>query len=285
MVKMDSVQQVSKPTVAIVSIFRDEAKYLKEWIEFHLMVGVDKFYLTNHLSEDNYLQVLKPYIDSGVVSLRHLFVEINSGNNSVSNEVKLVNNWIKMLNEDIQKSKEDWVIHVSTDEFIFPTEKSNIKDVLSSYGNEVGQVCVNWIIFGNSGYTLKEGESLIDNLKMSTDTDWLENLHVKSIVRKEALVFMPSVHFFSIKPNYITVDATGNPSNIRSNRYETNQNIRETLAINHYKIRDLSWTKKKIEWYKMWGRTDTEGMETLYNDVENLDIQRFVPELKNRLGI
>ena len=60
--------------ISIISQFRDEAKYLKEWIEFHLLVGVDDFYLTNHLSVDNYLEVLQPYIDKGIVKITDLLI-------------------------------------------------------------------------------------------------------------------------------------------------------------------------------------------------------------------
>lgn len=36
--------------LAICAIFQDEAAYLKEWIEFHKLVGVQHFYLYNHAS-------------------------------------------------------------------------------------------------------------------------------------------------------------------------------------------------------------------------------------------
>ncbi len=43
--------------------------FLREWIEFHILVGVEHFYLYNNFSEDNYLEVLQPYIESGIVTL------------------------------------------------------------------------------------------------------------------------------------------------------------------------------------------------------------------------
>ena len=55
--------------LALCAIFRDEARFLKEWIEFHKLVGVTTFYLYNNLSEDDYNAVLEPYIASGEVKL------------------------------------------------------------------------------------------------------------------------------------------------------------------------------------------------------------------------
>lgn len=43
--------------------------YLNEWILFHLLQGVERFYLYNNLSEDGYMMVLKKYIEEGVVIL------------------------------------------------------------------------------------------------------------------------------------------------------------------------------------------------------------------------
>ena len=58
-----------KYKVSICAIFKNEGPYLKEWIEFNHIVGVEHFYLYNNNSEDDYVSVLQPYIDSGLVTL------------------------------------------------------------------------------------------------------------------------------------------------------------------------------------------------------------------------
>ncbi len=55
--------------LGIASQFRDEAPYLKEWVEYHRMVGVDHFWLYNNSSIDNWEEVLQPYIDEGLVEV------------------------------------------------------------------------------------------------------------------------------------------------------------------------------------------------------------------------
>mgnify|MGYP002617198365 CR=1 FL=1 len=55
--------------VSIGAIFKNEALYLKEWIEFHRIVGVEHFYLYNNNSDDNYREVLEPYIKRNIVTL------------------------------------------------------------------------------------------------------------------------------------------------------------------------------------------------------------------------
>lgn len=64
--------------LSICAIFRDEAPYLKEWIEFHRMLGVQHFYLCSHNSIDNYKDVLKPYIRKGIVELKEIWTDPNA---------------------------------------------------------------------------------------------------------------------------------------------------------------------------------------------------------------
>lgn len=56
-------------TVAVCAIFKNESVFLKEWLEYHLLIGVEHFYLYNNFSEDNYQDILAPYIEKGQVTL------------------------------------------------------------------------------------------------------------------------------------------------------------------------------------------------------------------------
>ncbi|GMO23401.1 MAG: hypothetical protein Ta2B_02600 [Termitinemataceae bacterium] len=39
--------------LSIVAIVKNEASYIKEWIEYHRLVGVDRFYIYDDNSTDN----------------------------------------------------------------------------------------------------------------------------------------------------------------------------------------------------------------------------------------
>ena len=73
MTQVEAKREASSPSnhsqplswdLAIATMFQDEARWLKEWLEYHLLVGVQHFYLYNNLSSDNYQDVLQPYIDA-----------------------------------------------------------------------------------------------------------------------------------------------------------------------------------------------------------------------------
>ena len=46
--------------LAVVAIFKNEGRYLDEWLAYHLLAGVEHFYLYNNDSSDNYKEVLAP---------------------------------------------------------------------------------------------------------------------------------------------------------------------------------------------------------------------------------
>ena len=57
------------PRLFIGSTMRNEGPYLKEWIEFHLARGFEKFYIADNDSTDDSLNVLGPYVIKGIVEL------------------------------------------------------------------------------------------------------------------------------------------------------------------------------------------------------------------------
>lgn len=46
-----------KYEVSLCLVFYNEAKFLKEWLDYHLVIGVSHFYLYNNNSTDDYMPV------------------------------------------------------------------------------------------------------------------------------------------------------------------------------------------------------------------------------------
>ena len=53
--------------LAVAAILKCEGPYLKEWLDYHLVAGVDHFYLYDNDSPDNQREVAEPYIKAGLV--------------------------------------------------------------------------------------------------------------------------------------------------------------------------------------------------------------------------
>ena len=54
--------------LAFVLIAKNEAPYIKEWLDFHIKQGVSHFIIYDNESTDNFREVLEPYIKSGLVT-------------------------------------------------------------------------------------------------------------------------------------------------------------------------------------------------------------------------
>ena len=106
--------------ISICTVFKDEAKFFNEWIDFHSMIGVDHFYLYNNFSSDNYIEILKPYIESGIVTLIDWPYEKAQ---------------IQAFEDCYNKYKDEtyWLTFIDVDEFFCPYYSDNLYEWISKY--------------------------------------------------------------------------------------------------------------------------------------------------------
>lgn len=132
-----------KYSVCICGIFKNEEPYLKEWLEHHLKIGVEHFYLYNNNSTDNYSEILKPYIERGLVTLTDW----------PKNQAQL-----EAYEECIREYSVDtnWLGFIDIDEFIMLREDiPDIADVLKNFSGR-GSVVLYWRVFGSSGFKKRD---------------------------------------------------------------------------------------------------------------------------------
>jgi hypothetical protein len=66
------VPEIREPVYAsMCCIIKNEGRYLREWIEYSMLVGVERFFLYDHASSDDTRAVLAPYVQSGTVVLHN----------------------------------------------------------------------------------------------------------------------------------------------------------------------------------------------------------------------
>jgi hypothetical protein len=269
--------------LAICAVFRDEAPYLKEWIEFHKIVGVQHFYLYNNLSNDDYMDVLHPYIIKGEVDLFDWPYE--STDQTVWGPIQC-SSYVHALK--LAKGTVKWVAILDIDEFLFPTEKKKLTQLLKKYENYGGLV-VNWLMYGTSGIEkIPDNQTLIETLNLRADTDWGENAHVKSIVRPERVILDWTTgwtpHNVTYRESYYAVNSNFNAvpafisepiliDKIRINHYWT----RDEYYFHHYKL------KRRQKWLD--GPSGSIEKAKNLNKISDTTIFRFVPKLRKNLGL
>lgn len=233
----------AKNDLAISAVFRDEARFLKEWIDYHIVVGAEHFYLYNNNSTDDFRPILQPYIEKGLVTL----IEWPSEGKDPY--------WINFCDEvqpaafrnAIEKAKSDqykWLALINPDEFILPKEGDSVVEILNDFDDSVG-VVVYWQKFGDNRVDyIHEDEFVIEKLTCKALVDCEINKGYKSIVRPELVKTIDNPH----KAIYKNGDAINcdksSPDIITLNK----------LQLNHYWIRGIY-----LMGYELWPRYEKYG--------------------------
>lgn len=136
-----------KYKIAICGIFKNEASYLKEWIEYHEMIGVEHFYLYNNNSEDNYQEILQPYLDRGLVTL------VTWPHNHA--QIEAYKHFYETYRNETQ-----WVSFLDIDEFFCPRYKTTLLEWVKTK-EKYPVLLVYWRMFGTSGKMQHESDKLV----------------------------------------------------------------------------------------------------------------------------
>lgn len=262
--------------LAIGTIFRNDAKYLKEWIEFHRLLGVDHFFLYNHLSDDDFLTVLTPYVEKKIVEI----VEWNFPFEKGSHE-----EWIQIqcgaYNDILQKHREEckWIVFLDSDEFLFPTQKESLPQFLKEY-EAFGGLCVSWRLYGTSHIMdISSDEWMIEKLIMAAP----ETYHVfhKSIVNPRRVKEFKNAHAATYHAPFFHVDAHQN--RIEEGKMQSEAGL-DLIRINHYWTRDESYFvhhKLNCRNRRGWSLYHDLSRLIILNECYDPSILRFLPKLQS----
>ena len=221
-----------KVYISIVAIFKDETDIV-DWINYHIKIGVERFYLYDNDSLDDYETILKDYIQSGIVVYR-----------------KICGNCMqKPVYRDAIfrfKNETEWMAIIDLDEYIVPVQEDNIKDFLRPYEKFSG-VVVNWVMFDSNGIIKRpEGKSVIELFtRVPKDYQYYRNKTVKSIVKPGDVRYLNSVHVCIYKKEKYAVDENFNRYRTYV-RTQTQYNSVSKIRINHYHCKSKEEYIEKI---------------------------------------
>lgn len=247
--------------LTVCCIFQNDAKYLPEWIEFHVDRGVEHFYMYNNLSTDDYKGILQPYIDSGLVDLIEWPYSYTQMDQWIPIQCAAYLDCIKKI-----KYTDRWCAFLDTDEFLFSPTNRDLKVTLKDY-QSFSAIGVNWVMYGTSHVqTIPEGENIRDYLLLRSQLDFYGNCTPKSIVKPIDVDNCVNPHSFILKKNRVTVNENKVP-------FPPNFSLKNSthkLRINHYWSRDMDYfynqkVPRRVRWY---GNADDQiQIESQLNEV------------------
>jgi glycosyltransferase involved in cell wall biosynthesis len=133
--------------LSVAAIFKDEARFLGEWLHFHSGVGVDHFFLYDDGSSDDFRAVLEPWIAAGRVTLI---------DGKGKNQVAAYNHCIRRF-----AGRSRWIAFIDLDEFLFSPQSRDLKRILEPYRDQPA-IFVYWVLYGSSGHVSRPEGYVLD---------------------------------------------------------------------------------------------------------------------------
>ncbi len=291
---------------AICAVFRDEAPYLAEWVEFHRLVGVEHFFMYDDRSGDAGREVLAPYVSEGLVTLTKCAMPLASGGQG----------WAYADALRRARGRVRWLAFIDIDEFLFSPEQESLVNVLAAFEQHAG-VVVNWQVYGSSGLQSRPGGLVIESFTRRARTDWVRNRRVKSVVDPQRAVRSMGPHFFEYSSGELSVTENQEPvTPVRNSRAKRRLNrglarvpgvhvdpyaIRESsagrvsvsrLRINHYAVRSRQEFAEKLARHTAAGSGPggTSRLQRGYfayhdrNEVNDPILISYAPQVRKQLA-
>lgn len=256
--------------LSVVAIAKNEAAYMAEWIEYHILVGVTKFYIYDNESSDGLEEVLRPYIEKGIVDYKYF--------PGVCQQVPAYNDILEKASRETF-----WLAVIDLDEFIVPVAEKNIPDFLRPFERYCG-VEINWVSYGSSGHKEKSDDLVIERFKDRAAPENPVGQSVKTIAnpRKTAQLEVHVSPFFFMAR---AVDPNGKRNYLP---WQNRVPLIDKVRINHY------FTKSYAEFLEKRERGIaclTSGLRLLddfekrdFNDVKNDPIMdQYIALVKRRM--
>ncbi len=243
--------------LAVVSIMKNEAPYVKEWLDYHILAGVEHFYIFDNESPDNLKEVLQPYIDDSTVT--YIFYPGKARQ-------------YEAYNEALQKYKFfcRYIAFIDADEFIFPQNNKSIVEVADEVladKPKAGGLVANIYYFGSNNLEKADySKGVLERFTRRAPVDWIPQIgdkkqfpggtaHVSTITDPRKVKFFGNPHFAKYFEGFYAVNSNGGEVPL----FYNNPPIVDKIVMNHYSV------KSQEEYLIKISRGTADNVRNIYN--------------------
>lgn len=140
---------MSLPSVGVCAIFKNEAPYLREWMLFCWLQGVERFWLYDNDSSDAWREQIPELADS-VTPWPGRAAQVAAYANCLAHQADT-----------------DWLAFIDVDEYLFDESGRTLTDVLADV--KASAVRVPWRVFGDGGHEVKPRGLTVDSFLRCQD--------------------------------------------------------------------------------------------------------------------
>ena len=269
--------------IAIAAIFKGEDQYLREWIEFHRIVGVEHFFLYDNGDSESSRNILKPYTEAGIVT----YIPFPEFDEKILRSSYGRRNFSRLSMQNLAmgdcvinySSRFRWLLKIDIDEFLYPLPPhETLPEVFSLLDSEkIKGMAFRASRFGPSGQEKNSSLPVIERFtKRYPDYDCNWKVAGKSSCIDSSAGYHTCHHFF-----YRFDPLKKELTDAVTSKY---------VHLNHYYIKSREEYLAKIEYHSKghkagkenpdkWPRADQEA-----SFEDDGKILRFLGELKARLN-
>lgn len=229
--------------LAVVTIAKNEGLYIKEWVDYHLLAGVNHFYVYDNDSSDNQKEVLQPYIDAGIVTYTFFPGKARQ---------------YEAYNDAVQNYKFfcRYMAFIDADEFIFPQSDKSIVEVVDEILSDKLEATGLAVNIHNFGSNFQEKADYTRGIlerfthRASDSQIWLNaektlpagNMHVSSIVNPRKVDYFWNPHYAVFFNNLHSVNEKGDTVE----RFFNIPPTVDKIVMNHYPMKSREEYEKKV---------------------------------------
>lgn len=241
--------------LAISTLFKDEVRFLKEWIEYHRLVGVEHFYLYDNNSQNraDIQKLLRPYIDQNIVTYvlwdyPYVVAPPYDWSWAYCQSAQL-NHCLYCYGDENY-----FILNIDVDEFAYPVDTNcmSILPILKDYDrDDLAALRMKCMWFGNSSRRRVPPGFVIEKFFMRAN-------HVQSHQHEKCF----------IKPGHIRILTDVHNVTHQREGMQVIDFPEDELRMNHY---HATSAKKRIG-------------DPSFNDIVDEGMHRFLPRLKTMVG-
>lgn len=257
--------------LALCCIVKDEDPFLREWLAFHSLLGVEHFYIYDNCSKNLIRKQLEGFVNGARVTIRRV--------EGKRMQLPVYDDCLKSFGDSCR-----WIGFIDIDEFVCPMRDTDLRVLLAEF-EQYGGLGATWHMIGSSGHLRRPAGPVIANYTQAFAVQ--ESFVVKSFVQPSRTAQCGNPHTFRYLPGYYCVNEDHYPlSPSQQFTFATGRKVR----INHYFLRSQQDFEEKLQ----RGRADStdssnaHAMIMFYDGstrawVEDREIQRFLPALEAAL--
>lgn len=205
--------------LSMVAILKNEAPYVREWVEYYRLLGATKFYIYDNDSQDNVKDVISDYIDAGIVVYEQF-------------PGRYIQNMA--YTHAIQKyaHRTRFMAVVDLDEFIVPVDDKRVfVDILTKILRvqpHAAGVGIPWLMFGSSHHKTRPNGLVIDSYLHRAPDSFSSK--IKTVFNPRLVIGFNNPHYPVYKYGAISVNENGREIVGKFDRQKSCTQLR----INHY---------------------------------------------------